>query len=96
MAQHEETNSETNNDDDLYVYDDSDEDSEDEVSELDVASFRARFVSKPEKPETRVERGQTATLECAVDRLVFKSQNVQFYKSDLCSTLQIQVISEWL
>ena len=89
MDQHEDTNP---NEDDLYVYDDSEEDSEDE----DVAPFRARFVSKPEKPETKVERGRTATLECAVNRLVFKPPNVHLYKSDLCSTLQIQVISGWL
>jgi len=62
MDQHEDTNP---NEDDLYVYDDSEEDSEDE----DVAPFRARFVSKPEKPETKVERGRTATLECAVNSL---------------------------
>ena len=64
MDQHEETNP---NDDDLYVYDDSEEDSEDE----DVAPFRARFVTEDES-QTKVERGRTASLECAVNRLVFK------------------------
>ena len=86
MDQHEETNSDFN-DDDLYVYDDSEEDYEDEVSELDGASFRARFVSK-DRSETKVERGRTATLECAVDRLVLKTS--------LYSAREMQIESECL
>ena len=51
-----------------YPYDDYTDDSEDEVSELDVP---ARFVSKD--PQREVERGQTAKLECAVERWIFSN-----------------------
>ena len=61
----EETNSDSNYD---YTYDDNTDDSEDEVSELDVP---ARFVS--EDPQREVERGQTANLECAVERWIFSN-----------------------
>ena len=68
MAQHEESNRESNYDS-QYQYDDYSD--EDEVSELDVASsVRARFVSK-DFSETKVERGKIAMLECAVDRWIF-------------------------
>ena len=42
-------------------------DSEDEVVEEEVSSFRAQFVSK-DNSQTKVERGRTAMLECAVKR----------------------------
>ena len=61
----EETNSDSNYD---YTYDDNTDDSEDEVSELDVP---ARFVSKEHQRE--VERGQTAKLECAVERWIYSN-----------------------
>ena len=61
MADYAETNSESNYD---YPYNDYADDYN--VFELDVASIPARFVSK--KPQREVERGQTAMLECAVER----------------------------
>ena len=42
-------------------------DSEDEVVEEEVSSFRAQFVSK-DNSQTKVKRGRTAILECAVKR----------------------------
>ena len=64
-ARHQrDTNSESQYD---YDYSEGQPESEDEVVEEEVSSFRAQFVSK-DQSETKVERGRTAMLECAVKR----------------------------
>ena len=69
-ARHQrDTNSETQ-----YDYDYSEGQAESEYSgdseDEEVSSFRAQFVSK-DKSETKVKRGRTAILECAVKRWNF-------------------------